>query len=196
MEYKINNLIKIPQNQKYKYNYNVKQFFLIILLLSGVLANAQNKKNTTAKKEVGVTSIVPSKVNVVDSFKIKVDSLLGNVNTLLEINNILLTKIKKDSEEKERFKLYKTENIYTFLQLDTKTGKIEQIQWSLEEKNEGSFKINGEDLSFGFGYSSGSFELYSTDNMYQFILLDKTDGRKWHVQWGIGNNKRWIRSIY
>lgn len=31
----------------------------------------------------------------------------------------------------DRFKLYSTDNIYTFLKLDTATGKIDQLQWSL-----------------------------------------------------------------
>ena len=111
-----------------------------------------------------------------------------NVNSLLSltINRSL----------KERYKLYQTENIYTLLQLDTKTGMIEQVQWSLESKNEGSVSINSDDLTYGYGYGSGSFELYPTKNMYQFILLDKTNGKKWHVQWGMEDSKRWIRRIY
>ena len=82
------------------------------------------------------------------------------------------------------------------MQLDTKTGQIEQVQWSLDEDNVGSVTINSVDLSYGFGYGSGTFELYPTQNIYQFILIDKTDGRKWHVQWGMSDNKRWIRRIY
>lgn len=97
---------------------------------------------------------------------------------------------------KNRYKLYQTENIYTFLQLDTKTGQIKQVQWSLDSGKEGSVTINDDDLSFGYGYGSGSFELYPTKNMYQFILLDKTDGRKWHVQWGMEYGNRWIRRMY
>ena len=95
-----------------------------------------------------------------------------------------------------RYKMYQTENIYNLLKLDTATGKIEQVQWSLDSDNEGSVTINDEDLTFGYGYGSGSFELYPTKNMYQFILLDKTCGRKWHVQWGMESSKRWIRRIY
>lgn len=94
----------------------------------------------------------------------------------------------------DRYKLYQTENIYTFLQLDTATGKIDQLQWSLDEDNEGSVTINDDDLSFGTG--CGTFELYPTKNMYQFILLDKVYGRKWHVQWGMDRTKRWIRRMY
>lgn len=169
---------------------------ILLLLLSTTVAGAQTKKVIEPKNKVVPASIVTTEPIVVDSFKIKVDSLLKRMDTLVEMNYILLSQIKKNATEKERFKMYMTENVYTLLQLDTKTGKIDQVQWSLEEKNEGIFTINSEDLSFGFGYSSGSFELYPTNNMYQFILLDKTDGRKWHVQWGIGKNKRWIRRLY
>lgn len=140
------------------------------------------------------TKTVPPKNNM--NYEARIDSLLLEIDTLLMINNQLLDKLDIDLSLKNRFKLYNTENLYTLLQLDTKTGKIDQVQWSLESDNEGSIAINSDDLSFGYGYGSGSFELYPTSNMYQFILLDKTDGRKWHVQWGIGESKRWIRRIY
>lgn len=125
-----------------------------------------------------------------------VDSPLTEIDALLKINNQYLDQLDINSSLKNRYKLYQTENLYTLLQLDTKTGKIEQVQWSLDSDNEGTITINDEDLTHGAGHGSGSFELYPTKNMYQFILLDKTDGRKWHVQWGIGNGKRWIKRIY
>lgn len=125
-----------------------------------------------------------------------VDSLLSKIDTLLTTNNLLLEKLDIDLSLKNRYKLYQTENIYTLLQLDTKTGRIQQVQWSLDSDNEGSLSINDDDLSYGYGYGSGSFELYPTKNMYQFILLDKTDGRKWHIQWGMESSKRWIRRIW
>lgn len=124
------------------------------------------------------------------------DSILARIDTLIQLNNYWLEHIELDISLKNRYKLYPTENIYTFLQLDTKTGMIKQVQWSLDEENEGSIVINDIDLTSGMGYGSGSFELYPTQNMYQFILLDKTNGRKWHVQWGIVSGKRWIRRIY
>lgn len=95
-----------------------------------------------------------------------------------------------------RFKLYKTENIYTFLKLDTATGQIDQFQWSLENNKDGTVgSINNEDLSL-IVKEAGTFELYPTSNMYQFILLDKRLGRTWHVQWGIGDSKRWIKRVF
>ena len=123
-----------------------------------------------------------------DSAKIRIDSLT-------QVNNAWLELIELDLSLKQRYKLYQTENIYTFLQLDTKTGRIEQVQRSLDSDKEGTMIINDDDLNYGYGYGSGTFELYPTKNMYQFILLDKTTGRKWHVQWGMESSKRWIRRI-
>lgn len=131
-----------------------------------------------------------------NSQQIQRDSVLNRIDSLVQITNAWLEHIELDCSLKQRYKLYQTENIYTLLQLDTKTGMIEQVQWSLDSENEGSVTINGDDLNYGFGYGSGSFELYPTKNMYQFILLDKTSGRKWHVQWGMEDAKRWIRRIY
>lgn len=119
-----------------------------------------------------------------------IDERLESIEQRLEVVDI-------DLSLKNRYKLYKTENVYNLLKLDTKTGKIWQVQWHLDDLNkEGTWIINDKDLSYGWGYGSNSFELYSTNNMYQFILIDKTDGRMWHVQWGIGDKNRWIRRIY
>lgn len=115
------------------------------------------------------------------------DSTLIHITQLLEDIQYRTTKV-------DRFKLYPTENIYTFLKLDTATGEIDQIQWSLDREKEGSVTINNVDLSYGTG--NGTFELYPTKNIYQFLLLDKVTGRQWHVQWGMESTKRWIVKIY
>ena len=160
----------------------MRKVLLLLLLLVNIGVNAQNAKPTQSVKSA--------------KYEQKIDSLLCQIDTLIMINNQLLDHIDIDLSLKNRYKLYQTENIYTLLQLDTKTGMIEQVQWSLESKNEGSVRINSDDLTYGYGYGSGSFELYPTKNMYQFILLDKTNGKKWHVQWGMEDSKRWIRRIY
>lgn len=153
------------------------------MLLASISVNAQTEKPTSNVKQV--------------KYEQKVDSLLSQIDTLIMINNQLLEYIDIDLSLKNRYKLYPTDNIYTLLELDTKTGRIKQVQWSLDSDNEGTLTINNDDLSFGLGYGSNSFELYPTKNMYQFILIDKTDGRKWHVQWGTsGDKSRWIRRIY
>jgi len=123
-----------------------------------------------------------------DAHLARIDSTISHIQT--DISDILI-----HLDLKQRYKLYPTENIYTFLQLDTRTGKIDQVQWSLDSKNEGTVPVNKDDLSI-IDYGSGRFELYPTKNMYQFILLDKKTGRMWHVQWGMEDKNRWIRSIY
>ena len=160
----------------------MKKVIFFLLLISAIGVNAQTAKTATSVKSV--------------KHEQKVDSLLSKIDTLLMINNQLLEHLEINTSLKERYKLYQTENIYTFLQLDTKTGMIEQVQWSLDSDNEGSVTINSDDLTYGLGYGSRSFELYPTKNMYQFILIDKTSGKKWHVQWGMKSSERWIRRIY
>jgi hypothetical protein len=118
------------------------------------------------------------------------DSLLEKI-----YDKVWSIELQMNSDElNNRFKLYKTNNMYTFLRLDTATGKIKQFQWSLKSEEEGYVTINDEDLSF-LSPQNGTFELYPTENMYQFLLLDKSWGRMWHVQWGFKSSERWIREM-
>lgn len=159
------------------------------LLLLFALAFSCYSYGQTSKSAGAKTAVTKSVRSIQRS-----DSILSRVDSLIQVTNMWLEQIELDNSLKNRYKMYQTDNIYTLLQLDTKTGMIEQVQWSLESNNEGSVTINGKDLTSGYG--SNSFELYPTKNMYQFILLDKTTGRKWHVQWGMKATERWIRRIY
>lgn len=103
------------------------------------------------------------------------DSVLNRIDSLVQITNAWLEQIELDHSLKQRYKLYQTENISTLLQLDTKTGMIEQVQWSLDSENEGSVTINNDDLNYGFGHGSGSFELYPT----KYVPVYSTGQNKW-----------------
>lgn len=139
--------------------------------------------SATAQKEMQRDSLG---INDSDSITHYIASLLENIEMRI-INN----GIRED--RKDRYKLYPTLNKYNFLKLNTQTGRIDQVQWSLDRDEEFSVSVNCENLS----WSSGSFfELYPTQNMYQFLLIDKSDGRMWHVQWGFKYKERWIRRIY
>lgn len=82
------------------------------------------------------------------------------------------------------YRLFSTRNMYTFIKLDTRNGKMWQVQWGFESKYrfENTLsdisRINLEDEK------NGRFFLYPTTNIYNFILLDQIDGRTWQVQWG------------
>lgn len=79
------------------------------------------------------------------------------------------------------FRLFSTRNVYTFLKLDTRDGRIWQVQWGDKD-----YRFT-EPLSTRAMTSSGRpgrFTLYPTSNIYTFLLLDQDTGDTWHVQWG------------
>lgn len=88
--------------------------------------------------------------------------------------------------------LYPTTNIYTFLKLDTRNGKIWQVQYSMDE-NEFEVVLNSKAL-VPTG-KPGQFALYPTTNNWTFILLDTVNGNVWHVQWSQEPDNRGIFPI-
>lgn len=94
------------------------------------------------------------------------------------------------------FVLYPTKNVYTFLKLDTRNGKIWQVQYSMDE-NEFEVVLNNKELVANG--KPGQFALYPTTNNWTFILLDTVNGDTYHVQWSQDTDKRIvipIRNIY
>lgn len=89
-----------------------------------------------------------------------------------------------DASDARLYELYPTQNIYTFLKLNTKTGQITQLQYAISanddrmELNVNSTAFIDESLS-----EEGRFKLYPTQNIYNFLLLDTLTGRVWQVQW-------------
>lgn len=80
-------------------------------------------------------------------------------------------------------KLVATQNMWIFLKLDTRKGLVKMLQYSLDEKNRLEVPINYLPLASGADAIPGRFNLYPTQNMWNFILLDEVDGRSWQVQW-------------
>lgn len=107
-------------------------------------------------------------------------------------NNQSKTPTKQEIRENVRYKLFPTENIWTFLKLDTRNGKIWQVQYSINDNYRGEVKLNDKALISSDIEENGRFTLYPTKNMYNFILLDQTDGKMWQVQWSIEEDNRVI----
>lgn len=63
----------------------------------------------------------------------------------------------------ERFKLFPTQNMWTFIKLDTQTGQMWQLQYSVKG-DEGRFEydLNSNPLITTGKKANGRFELYST----------------------------------
>lgn len=97
---------------------------------------------------------------------------------------------KHEIKEYVRYKMFPTENIWTFLKLDTKSGKIWQVQYSINDNLRGEVELNNKALVSGEAAENGRFTLYPTKNMYNFILLDQIDGKMWQVQWSVEEENR------
>ncbi len=89
------------------------------------------------------------------------------------------------------YRLFRSQNVYTLLKLDTRTGQVWQVQWG-DEQHRSIVPINLKGLAEDG--KVGRFTLYPTPNIHTFILLDQEDGRAWQVQWG-GDNERFIVRI-
>ena len=93
------------------------------------------------------------------------------------------------------FRLFQTNNRWTFLKLDTRTGEIKHVQYSTDGEAM-QYDLNNIPLAEGEDAKPGRFFLYPTENTFNFILLDQIDGRVWQVQWNIDRDKRGIWQIY
>ena len=105
-------------------------------------------------------------------------------------------------EQIERYKLYPTDNMYNFINLDTATGIMTLVQWSLESDSRFVYKLSYEILlpdgwveSTDEEMKYGRFKLYPTSNTYNFLLLDTENGRTWQVQWGFEKDERFVIEI-
>jgi len=92
------------------------------------------------------------------------------------------------------YRLFPTQNRWTFIKLNTRNGQMWQVQYSLEDNNlevplSLTTRVSSENEK------NGRFFLYPTQNMYNFILLDQVDGRVWQVQWSTEVRSRGVWTI-
>ncbi len=91
------------------------------------------------------------------------------------------------------FRLFRTKNVFTFLKLDTRTGQVWQLQWSIDGSRRTVEQVNSKALADG--KKAGRFTLYPSANVFNFGLLDQEDGRQWQVHWSFDAGKRFIVPI-
>jgi hypothetical protein len=100
-------------------------------------------------------------------------------------------KIKFQSEPKQRldvrFRLFRTDNMWSYLLLDTSNGRLWHISFTTDNNKGARLKIpiNNDTLVTITSAVNGRFTLYPTDNMWNFLLLDQDDGRVWQCQFSM-----------
>lgn len=110
------------------------------------------------------------------------DSILINIKENIE----LLTKHTIDwkKEDISTYKIYRTNNIYNSLKLNTATGRITAVQIGInDDKSRFEYTVCDSVEDNARFWINGRFELYPTGNNYNFILLDTIFGSTYQVQW-------------
>ena len=136
---------------------------------------------------IAASSFAKEQTDASDS--IDVNELIGLLETLTKDQTGTAAEYGKD---KPTYELFKTQNMWTFLKLNTKNGIITQVQYSINDDNRGEVVLNFLPLAIGENAVPGRFTLYPTENMWTFIMVDQIDGRLWQVQWSQKENNRGI----
>ncbi|TGD56674.1 hypothetical protein [Flavobacterium humi] len=101
---------------------------------------------------------------------------------------------RKQRDTSDVYELFPTQNIWTFIKLNTRNGKMWQVQFSVKDigividLNSIALVSNGMEVN-------GRFTLYPTENIWTFILLDQISGDTWQVQWSNEDGNRGIINI-
>lgn len=138
-------------------------------------------------------SIKTDSTNVANIDSTHADS--GHIEKVVDKDSVMLRNIQGIyglvNTLKPRYKMYQTEHTYILLKLDTATGRVWMVQYSVGDVDDMVVTVDDDSL---LGYfdeiTPGRFELYSTKNMYNFILLDTFKGYTYQVQWHPDTNKR------
>jgi hypothetical protein len=82
------------------------------------------------------------------------------------------------------YKLFPTENYWTYIKLDTRNGKMWQVHFSVSKDGfQGEKELNSRRLILSEEEINGRFTLIPTKNIYNFLLLDQLTGKTYQVQW-------------
>ena len=91
------------------------------------------------------------------------------------------------------YRLFPTNNMWIFIKLNTSDGRLWLVQYGTKAGEQLEIPLSRIQRADEANKKNGRFTLYSTQNMYNFILLDQIDGKVWQVQWSTdGKNNRVI----
>lgn len=123
-------------------------------------------------------------------------SVLGQTNSVKPVQNKVPQKVNAVSGS-QTYELYPTENMWNFLKLNTVTGQIWVVQYSVQSTNtQIQVPLSQTDLLWkDEAHVNGRFKLYPTENMWTFILLDQINGNVWQVQWSTDPNNMGLMKI-
>lgn len=69
------------------------------------------------------------------------------------------------------------------------------VQWSTERDKQMEAALSETSLAWGGEETDGRFELYPTNNNYNFVMLDRLKGYTYQVQWSLELENRIVVPI-
>lgn len=103
---------------------------------------------------------------------------------------------QKSISENAIYRLFPTKNVWTFIKLDTRNGKMWQVHFSINDKDaRGELVLNSISLVSTDKEVIGRFTLYPTENIFNFLLLDQIDGDVYMAQWAVEAQNRGVVPI-
>lgn len=93
------------------------------------------------------------------------------------------------------YRLFPTQNVRIFIKLNTRNGKMWQVQFGMDDDNRFVTNLSLDALVSLDNESNDRFILYATQNIYTFILLDQISGKTWQVQWSTDPRNRAVIPI-
>ncbi len=120
--------------------------------------------------------------------QLRLNTITGEVKQIQDDGQswTICSGVEFSGENSGRFCLYETQNMWTFIMLDTYTGKNWQVQFSVKgEDYMFTYPINRWSLAYPDEDSqwTNRFQMFATQNMWNFIMLDSYNGRLWQVQY-------------
>ena len=95
--------------------------------------------------------------------------------------------------ESHRFRLYKTQNVWTMLLLDSRTGRVWQAQFTVGQSGTRTvLPVSTRVLADG---PDGRFALTMTENIWNAVLIDTKNGRLWQCQFSMNEDNRFCLPI-
>lgn len=157
----------------------MRYLIFLLVLLSGLTSQAQTYKFYQTD-------------NIHNQLRLNVKN--GEVYQIQDDGQKFLVHMANISEIKndDRYELYKTKNIWTYILLDKCSGKLWQCQYSVQGiENIISIEINADSLSDS---STSKFTIEPSVSMFQYYLINQETGEMWKFQWSTqGADYRWIR---
>jgi len=129
--------------------------------------------------------------------QLRLNSITGEVVQIQDDGQRFLvhSAITLESGKPDRYALYKTKNMWTYILLDRFTGKLWQCQYSVEgAEYRSSWVINPYVLSTT---EKSKFTIQPLTSMFQFYLINQETGDMWKFQWSTKSEDgyRWIEKF-